>query len=29
MSRIAIVILMYRRHKPMDRINLLGSVAET
>jgi hypothetical protein len=25
MSRIAIVILIYHRHKPVDRINLLGT----
>jgi hypothetical protein len=25
MSRIVIVILIYRRHKPIDNINLLGS----
>jgi hypothetical protein len=25
MSRIVIVILIYRRHKPIDSINLLGS----
>jgi hypothetical protein len=25
MSRIVIVILIYRRHKPRDSINLLGS----
>jgi hypothetical protein len=25
MSRIVIVILIYRRHKPLDSINLLGS----
>jgi hypothetical protein len=25
MSRIAIVILIYHRHKPIDSINLLGS----
>jgi hypothetical protein len=25
MSRIVIVILIYHRHKPIDRINLFGS----
>jgi hypothetical protein len=27
--QIVIVILIYHRHKPIDSINLLGSVAET
>jgi hypothetical protein len=29
MSRIVIVILIYRRHKPIDRIHLLGFVVES